>query len=229
MLTRDETHHLINVLRAAVGDTVLVFDGAGREVEGIVTAVDSAGEGIVAVRGEQPSCSPSFNIELVQAVPKRGRMEMILQKSTELGAAAIQPLITARTIVRLDRQRMRRKHERWNAILVGAAKQCGVSRLPELRPVKTFDQYIAGRDPESVLIICSLESDAIPIKDFIATREASPGANIEVLVGPEGDFTENEYLSAIAAGAVPVSLGELVLRTDTAAFYILSVLRFAFG
>jgi len=227
-LDEGETKHLLRVLRAEPGDTVLVFDGEGREALACLRP-GARNEAEIEITEELPSRSLPLEIELVQALPKQGRMEMILQKATELGARAIQPLLTENTVVKLEGQRARRKEERWRSILIGAAKQCGVSILPKLKPIEEFDRYLAMRSRDRTMLICSLEGNAIPIKKFVEQTPLGETLAIDVLVGPEGDFSDREYSQAIDAGAIPLSLGDLVLRTDTAAFYILSVLRFAAG
>lgn len=225
-LDEEESHHLLRVLRADPGEQLLLFDGVGREAVGRLLAGDSR-RAEIAVEEELPAHPLPIDVQLVQALPRQGRMEMILQKATELGATAIQPIMSANTVVQLKGQRARRKEERWRSILIGAAKQCGVALLPELKPIVDFERYLEARKPERPLLICSLEENAIPIKEYVDASAFGAGAALDVLVGPEGDFSEEEYAAAAAAGATPLGLGDLVLRTDTAAFYILSILRFA--
>jgi len=135
--------------------------------------------------------------------------------------------LTERTIVRLDENKRVKKERRWRKILVGAAKQCKIAAVPELRSVCSFDQFLAAREPSSPMLICSLEEQARPLGDVLANLTGA--SSVTILVGPEGDFTEREYFAARDARAFPVSLGDRVLRTDTATVYMLSVLNYVFG
>jgi 16S rRNA (uracil1498-N3)-methyltransferase len=229
-LARDESHHLLHVLRAGVGDRLLVFDGCGREVAGRITVVLERGEAEVEIVAELEARADMLNVELVQAIPKQGRMEFVLQKATELGAAAVRPIVTERTIVRIKESRQaQKKAERWRGVLLAAAKQCGVARIPRLNPIESFESFLAVRNPSDSLLICSLEDNARPLKDVLNGFGHPHAQALQVLVGPEGDFTPAEYERALVAGAIPVTLGNLVLRSDTAPLYILSAIRYHFS
>ncbi len=225
-LDAEERHHLVDVLRAGVGAEITLFDGAGREA---VAAVESISRDSVQVRMIQQKVhpAPAVAVTLVQAVPREQRMDMILQKATELGVAEIRPVITDHGVVRLSGDD-EGKRERWRKILLNAAKQCGTPWLPRLAPVRPAREALADLAGQDLLLVCSLEADARPLRTVLAEARARAPRRITALIGPEGDFSAREYAAARQAGARPVSFGATVLRVETAALYLLSVLRYEF-
>jgi 16S rRNA (uracil1498-N3)-methyltransferase len=170
-------------------------------------------------------------IVLAQAVPKGKNMDLIIQKATELGAAEIAPLLSERTVVRIEDEQgeAEAKRAKWQAIAIEAAKQCGQNWLPTIGLPKSPKEFLAERAKDfDLLWIASLQPDARHprawLRDF-APPAAAPKSAL-VLVGPEGDFTPAEVAMAKAAGCRPITLGPIVLRTETAAIYCLSVLSY---
>lgn len=177
--------------------------------------------GACAMTGE-PRCA----ITLAQAVPKGKNMDLVLQKAVELGAASIMPLMTERTVVRLDASDAARKRERWQQIALEACKQCGRNSLPPVCHPCTVEQFVTSHKG-GLLLLASLQPDSRPLKEVLAeTRQSTghPVAEVTVLIGPEGDFTPDEIAHFKKAGAIPITLGPIILRTETAALYCLSVL-----
>lgn len=221
-----ERHHLVDVLRAGPGTEITVFDGAGREAVARVDAIGRHDVRLTMIQ-QQQHAPPAVAVTLVQAVPREQRMDMILQKATELGAAAILPVITERSVVRL-READEGKHDRWQKIILNAAKQCGTAWLPQLAPVQPALEALGHLPPADLRLVCSLEPDARPLREVVQEARARGPARVTCLIGPEGDFSAREYAAARQAGARPVSFGPLVLRVETAALYVLSVLRYEF-
>lgn len=215
----------MHVLRHGIGSDVEVFDGSGRAAQGKILELNN-GRAVISIESEMFEEPHSPQIEIVQAIPKKGRMEMVLQKATELGADSIQPIITQRTIVRLEEQRAKRRQERWSSIIIESAKQCGRSKSPELKSIVDFQQFLEMQTESDLLIICSLEDRAMPLRELVECFDHSRYDSVKILVGPEGDFTAEEYRTAMDAGAKPVTLGKLVMRTDTATLYILSIINY---
>ena len=151
-------------------------------------------------------------------------MDLIVQKSVELGIAAIQPLTTKNTVV----QPGEGKSEKWRRTAMEACKQCGQDTLPQIADPLPFDVWLSGHQASSSLrLIASLATGAQPLRHVL---RAHPGTtDVALLVGPEGDFTPEETSAATVAGFVPVSLGEIILRVETASLYCLSVLRYEYG
>lgn len=220
-LTGDEAKHLSQVLRIRPGDSVEVFDGDGRRAAAEVLQVSRHQ---VALRLGEAAVSPppTPTITLAQAIPKGKNMDLIVQKAVELGVSCLRPLVTRRTIV----QPGDGKSDKWRRIALEACKQCGQDRLPTVGEPLAFDQWI-HEPPAGLRLIASLAPGARPFREVI---DEHPGATeITVLVGPEGDFSEEEILAALAAGFQPVTLGRIVLRVETASLFCLSALRYAYS
>lgn len=222
-LSPEEAHHVRHVLRIPVGGRVAVFDGRGREALAEVAAV-SGGRAVLNVLEVAHQPRPGTALVLVQALLKGPRMDWLVEKAVELGVAEIVPLAAERSVVRLRDEEAEGRRARWRKIACGAAKQCGASWLPDIRPVAGPAAYLASRPDVDVLFWCSLAGDAGPLKHAAAEAARRRPRRVGVLVGPEGDFSAAEQEAARAAGAVPVSLGRRTLRAETAALYALSVL-----
>ena len=227
-LDEDETHHLTDVLRMQPGERAVVFDGRGHEatVE-IVTISKRATE----LKLLQQAKTPPLNchITLGQAIPKGKNMDLIVQKATELGASAIVPLLSERTVVQVEPGEAAKKQEKWQGIAIEAAKQCGQNWLPAIHAPQSPKDFFQKGDKFDLMLIASLQPDAIHPKqvlaEYLAERGGKP-ASVLVLVGPEGDFTPAELSLAKGSGCRPITLGPIVLRTETAALYSLSVLSY---
>ena len=153
-------------------------------------------------------------------------MDLIVQKAVELGVASIQPIITRRTVVQVEADDADRKSSKWQRVALEACKQCGQDLLPAVEPAKTFSDWLPTAG-ESLKVIASLFSGARPLREILRSDEVP--TEMAWLVGPEGDFTEDEGEAAIAAGFLPASLGEIVLRAETAAFFAISAVRYEYG
>jgi 16S rRNA (uracil1498-N3)-methyltransferase len=226
-LSAAEAHHAIHVLRLKEGDSVNVFDGRGHEAQCAVSAIaaDSVRLKLLAQTHALPL---PCRITLAQAVPKKN-MDLILQKATELGVSAILPLISERTIVQLDEQDSK-KLERWRAVCLEACKQSGNNWLPELQPPQKARDFLADlterKTSFDLKLIASLQPDTRPLKKILAdSPRPTSASSVLILIGPEGDFTPAEFNLAKNAGCLPLSLGPLVLRAETAALFALSILR----
>lgn len=227
-LSAEESHHLVVVNRARVGDTVVIFDGRGSEW--ICELTDAAKRAaVLGVRFAQKARPLAHEITLAQALPKGGTMDDIVRKATEIGAARIVPLQSERTQVHLDDQRSEKKIEKWSVAALEAAKQCGNPWLPEIAPVTAAADFFNARDNYDLKLIASLHPGAKSLKTVLADRTAAlgrPPRRVLWVIGPEGDFTPAEMSIAQSAGFEPITLGPLVLRCETAAVYALSVLSY---
>ncbi|MDQ2660126.1 MAG: 16S rRNA (uracil(1498)-N(3))-methyltransferase [Verrucomicrobiota bacterium] len=227
-LTGPEAHHARNVLRLQPGAKIVLFDGRGRELTAEITALESKS---LTLRKLHEHRSPPLRcqITLGQAIPKGKNMDLIVQKAVELGAAAIVPLLSDRTIVRLSADDAVARREKWHTIALEAAKQCGQNWLPEIQSPQTVADFFAHRPSYDLQLIGSLQSDALPLKQILAehqTAHGQPPARVLMLIGPEGDFTPAELNLARAQGCRPITLGPIILRVETAALYCLSVLSY---
>lgn len=223
-LSGDEFHHCRDVMRCRPGDRVVVFNGAGVEADVEILALDGSSASLkVLTQSDTPR--PPARLTLGQAVPKGKNMDLIVQKATELGASMIVPLLSERTVVRLDPDEAAKKQEKWQRVAIEACKQCGQNWLPEVALPVSVETFVAksGRPRTGDLrLIAALSAEARSLHVILADRESRP-ASATILIGPEGDFTPAEVSLAIGAGFEPLTLGPIVLRSETAAIYALSV------
>lgn len=229
-LPAGESHHLVTVNRARTGDTVVAFDGRGTEWTCELTDARKAGATLRVTATHTRAPLPCA-ITLAQALPKGGVMDDIVRHATELGAARIIPLATERTQVHLDGDRSDKKIEKWRVAALEAAKQCGNPFLPEITGVQPLAAFLVDDAVQTtqLKLIASLHPGAQSLRACVALFRLEQGCSPKSavwLVGPEGDFAPAELAAAQAAGFIPVTLGPLVLRCDTAATAALSVLTY---
>ena len=217
-LTGDEAHHCTRVLRSKLGETVEVFDGVGNSAQGEIISLAKDQVEIALSDLPKLSAKPS-EIHLIQAIPKGGNMELIVQKAVELGISSIQPLITEHTIVRSEQ--MEKKLEKWQRIALEACKQCGQNYLPTILPVQQFRDWINSEKKAELNLVAALLPTSLPLPEVFSEIPKSAS----FLIGPEGDFSDEEYSKIIDVGYQPVSLGNIVLRVETATLYCLSVIK----
>ena len=224
-VTGREAHHLARVLRVRVGETVLCFDGQGRQMQAIVR--DLGSNHLILEAGPLQQISPSpWAVHLGIAIPGQGKLEEIISSSTQLGVSAILPLETERTVVRFTPDRFERKQEHLRQVSVETAKQCGIGLLPEIRPVTPWSRVVASFPEYHRVILAAVEGPHEDWKKALSGLPVSSSVKILLLVGPEGDFSPEEIQQASGAGARLVSLGPLVLRCETAVVASLSTLFF---
>lgn len=216
-------YHVARVLRLRAGAPLTVFDGSGSDFRAEIVAIE--GDRVRVRIGERSAGlreSP-LAITLVQAVSRGERMDWTLQKATELGVRRIQPVLSARSVVRLDEQQAARKLRHWQAIVAGACEQCGRSVLPEVRAPLDLRRFLAESPREGQRLVLS------PAGPASLAGLASTAARVELLIGPEGGLDDAEIEAAQRAGFAPVRLGPRVLRTETAGIVALTVLQALWG
>ena len=227
-LSEREAHHGANVVRIREGERVAALDGKGSELACTVQSVSKRGVTLAVYQRNTIPPLP-YQLTLVQAIPKGKTMETIVQKAAELGAFRIVPIITDRTVTQIDEERSESKVEKWNWIAIDAIKQCGSAWLPKVSEPLKPSQYLASAERADLTLIASLQAGAkhprTIFRDFMQEKGRKP-KTVSVWVGPEGDFTPAEINTVLAAGALPITLGPLVLRSETAAFYCLSMVNY---
>lgn len=227
-LSDREAHHAATVLRLQSKDRVVVLDGHGSE---LLCNVAEIGKHRVVLHVYQRNKIPPlpYRLTLVQAVPKGKTMETIVQKATELGAWRVSPIISDRTVAHIDEDNSETKMEKWSWISIDSIKQCGSAWMPQISEPVPLADYLANPEKCELNLIASLQPDArhprIFLNDFVKEKGRRP-KSVAVWVGPEGDFTPAEMNAVRGAGVLPITLGQLVLRSETAAFYCLSVLNY---
>jgi 16S rRNA (uracil1498-N3)-methyltransferase len=223
-----EAHHALHVLRLQRGETVAVLDGAGHEFFCQIAEASRDGVGL-HVRQKNYIPPPPCQITLLQAVPKGKIIEAIIQKAVELGAHRIVPLLTEYVVTQPDENGKTLKQQKWQRVAIEAIKQCGAAWLPEIASLMTPAQFLARKEEFHLSLVGSLQSDRRHprecFQEFLAKHGRVPHS-VAFWVGPEGDFTRDELKMIEASGALPISLGRLVLRVETAAIYCLSILNY---
>lgn len=214
-------HHLAHVLRVQPGQGVEVFDGAGRAFAATVAKIDESS--VELVLGESRQELPQRRITVVQGLPKGEKLEWIIEKATELGAAAILPVSTARAVVRLDPDRAAKRVARWKRIAEEAARQCGRADVPEVFAPRELTTLFDALAPATRVLILDEEERERRLSQ--ALEGWPPSAPVAVVVGPEGGLERAEIDAVVARGALPTTLGRNILRTETAALAALAVLR----
>ncbi|MBI3414304.1 MAG: 16S rRNA (uracil(1498)-N(3))-methyltransferase [Verrucomicrobia bacterium] len=227
-LSDREAHHALHVLRLRLDERLAVLDGRGHEFHCRVSAVQRHD---VVLEVLQKNYSPPLpcSISLMQAIPKGKTMDTIVQKATELGVARIVPILSERTTVQLDEEDAATKSVKWRATAIESIKQCGSTWLPALEPALSPKEFLARGERFDLHLIASLQNDSQHLRRHLERFRTDGGTlpkTIAVWVGPEGDFTPAELSATKSAGALPITLGPLILRCDTAALYCLSILNY---
>jgi len=227
-LRPDVVHHLYHVLRARENEQVTVFDGRGRE--GTARVACPPGKIDTSFALELLQCRnvppPAVRITLMQALPKRKRMDWIVEKAVELGVSEIQPIVSERVVTRLNAEQGEARVARWRRIAEGAARQCGAAWSPLVAVPAELSACLAAAGRFDLFLLGSLDSDARSLRTVL--REALRGQprDVALLIGPEGDLTPEESGAAVSAGAIPVRFGPLTMRLETAALYAMSVVSY---
>ena len=220
----DAVAHHLHVVRMQPGDALTLFDGRGGQYQ--ASLLDVGKKRASARVGEHQAIDVElpYAITLAQGLPEGSKMDWIIEKAVELGVAAVQPLAARRSVVRLSGERLDKRHAHWEGVIVAAAEQCGRNRLAQLAPLADFERFIAVPDAQPRILFSPRATQSLAGW----ARAAGPQA-VSLMVGPEGGFSEGEEQAAIAAGALALSLGPRVLRTETAGLAALAALNALWG
>ncbi len=219
----DAANHIARVLRLELGDALTVFDGRGGEY---AARIQEFRKGVVIVSvGDQSTANREspLSLTLAQGVSRGERMDWVVQKATELGVSRIVPVLTERTIVKLDARQGERKLLHWQGIATAACEQSGRDRIPAIDAPLALAGFLGGVDCHATRVLLS------PTGSLRIDELAQGDGGIIVLIGPEGGLAETEQRAALAAGFSAVCLGPRVLRTETAAVAALTLLQHRFG
>ncbi|MEN6318681.1 MAG: 16S rRNA (uracil(1498)-N(3))-methyltransferase [Syntrophaceae bacterium] len=227
-LGEEHLRYVKSVLRMKKGDRLILFDGAGWEYETVIQAFSSDGITVNVLHKEKVP-DKRIIITLFQALPKAGKMDFIVQKATELGADRIIPFLSSRSIPQLTAEKATLKISRWNTIAAEAAKQCGRADIPEISDILSFNKMLAYPEREGLKIFFWEEESEKGIKDVLHNTKHEMIERIAVVIGPEGGFTKEEVSNAVEMGFISVSLGRNILKVETAALTILSIIQYEKG
>ena len=218
-----DVNHIKNVLRMKPGVQAMFSDGTGVQYLCALESMEPMQFRILDFFKEGREL-PS-RICLFQGIPKGDKMDLVIQKATELGVCDIFPVSTSRTIVKLDAKKAEKKTVRWRGIAEASAKQCGRSKIPCIHEVMTFPKAIITAGELDVLLIPYERAEEME-DTRRAVKRILPGQSVGIFIGPEGGFEEAEVEQAVSQGASPITLGKRILRTETAGLVILSILLY---
>lgn len=219
-----DAHHLTQVLRLKEGEKVIVFDGTGLDYQ---VAIKSISPGLVIgdIQGVTSSDRDSrINVTLVQGIPKGDKMELIIQKCTELGIARIIPVLTERTVVKLEKHKKEKRRERWQKIAQEASKQCQRATVPLVEEICTWEQYFAAVNKAEPTLVFWENESTLGLKSYLKDNKNLD--QLTIVIGPEGGLSQQEVDQLQGFGARTVTLGPRILRTETASLAALVVVLY---
>ena len=216
--------HVVRVLRLTAGDAVTLFNGDGHDYAATLL---SAGRGAARVRIASQLANAAESplpLTLAQGIARGDKMDLIVQKATELGAARVVPLITERSEVRLDAARAAKRHAHWRAVAASACEQCGRSRVPDILPALPLAAWLAALAGDGALRLALL-----PVATLSLRACQPPAAGAVLVIGPEGGLGARDVEALGAAGFAGLRLGPRILRTETAGIAALAALQALHG
>ena len=249
LISGKEAHHILDVMRLKISDRIVVFDGTGKEYVGKVKEAGRKSLSLEIIEKRDVVNQDRHSVTLIQAIPKKDKMDYIVEKATELGVGCVIPVTTTRTIPDWNESKKTGIVQRWQKIAQEAAKQCGRADLPEIGAIAPFEELIRHcEEPKAtkqskkeiasplkglamtvwdydLKLIAALSDKAVKLKEAL---KGCPAGNIIAAVGPEGDFTAEEIAAAEGKGFKTVNLGSRVLKSDTAALAILAMINYEY-
>ena len=227
-LPLEASRHIARVLRMRVDDPITLFDGCGGEFAAHITSVNP--------KRVEAKCSERQNVErespmpitLAQGMSKGSRMDIVVQKATELGVTQIVPLMTARSVLKLDGDKALARQSHWQGVAVSACEQCGRNRVPEVAIPIALDTWLNDRTRVGAAWILAPDAEQ-PLLALASEAAGFDHRPSTVLIGPEGGFNDDEIQQALSLGFNAATLGPRILRTETAAIAVLSVLQTVLG
>lgn len=221
-LPREVAHHAERVLRLAVGDEVVLFDGGGAEFAARLIALGPQARAAITTRREPARESPLL-LTLVQALASGDKMDWVIQKAVELGVAAVIPVAAERSVLKLSGERADKRLAHWRQVVVAACEQCGRNRMPEVAEVLPLGRYLAAHRHGVLRLVLD------PLGGQRLADLARPAGPVHLLIGPEGGWSDAELAATRAAACSPVRLGPRVLRTESAGLAVIAALQTLWG
>ena len=219
-LNADASRYLSKVMRYKVDDTVVLFNGDGNNYNARIISINKTVQVQIDSVDKNETESP-LSITLVQSLAKGTKLELIIQKATELGVVKVSPVTTERTVLQIDQKRMQKKLEHWSKIAQSACAQCNRSVVPIIEPVLDFKQWLSVHAGEHSLLIQPGATETF--------ADLNSKTAINILVGPEGGFSDAELALAIEAGVNTVRCGPRVMRTETAGLVATAIVQSLMG
>lgn len=222
-LPEDAVAHLVRVLRLGLGDPVTLFNGDGFDYAARISSLSKKAAEAQVLTQCRVENESDLHLTLAQGIARGEKMDLILQKATELGVARIAPVVTERTEVRLDNERAAKRMLHWRGVVVAACEQSGRARIPEVMEPQTLANFAGDATPGLRFILDPLAEKGI------ADAGIEPGQRVTLLIGPEGGLSERDRLVLRAAGYQGLRLGPRILRTETAGLAALAAINTLFG
>lgn len=222
-LGSEAAHHVSRVLRMQPGDSLLAFDGSGRDFSARIVAIRRADVQVAVGSAVDTATESPAHLTLMQGVCRGSRMDTVIQKATELGVRRIEPVLGGRSVVRLDAGQREQRRQHWRQVAISACEQCGRSRIPDLAPPRPLPEALAERPDDETRLL--LAPDAAATLTSVGPLDRP----IALLIGPEGGLTPEERELALSRGFRGVRLGPRILRTETAPLAALAILQFLAG
>jgi 16S rRNA (uracil1498-N3)-methyltransferase len=226
-ITGSELNHLRRVLRLRPKDRVVLFDDAGWEHEGIIHSLGKDRGDIEITRSYQIDNESPVKITLALGLTKGEKMDFVVEKATELGVHAVVPFVSSYTVPKLNEKKAAQRSQRWHKIALGAAKQCGRVRIPEISALTEFRDLVEAASRDALRLFFWEKESQQGLSEFKDSRTGV--GEIVVMIGPEGGFSAPEAALALEHGFKPVRFGPRVLRAETAALAALSVVQLLWG
>lgn len=222
----NEARHIRRVLRLKTGDEIIVFDGLGKEYKGGIVEEGSSSVVIKVQNIFTPEKESPLEVTLAQSLLKGEKMDTLIQKATELGVKEILPFISSRSVPLLGKLAELKRHRRWGRIAIEASKQCGRGVIPKIEPLRDYSEMLQTASLESLRLIL-WEKEGVQLKKVL--ERSIEKTKIFFIIGPEGGFSQEEVEEARKTGFTPVSLGQRILRAETASLCFLSILQYDRG
>lgn len=226
MLGEAASRHLIRVLRLRPGAKLIVFDGGGGEYPARISKITNGQVEVALSEPHHPTTESPVDITLAQGLIRGERMDLVLQKATELGVSRVIPVAMERCVTRLSPRRLEKRMQHWQNVVIGASEQCGRTVLPVIESLQSSAELIENATQSAYPLRLLLQTDSATRIDDI---RQTPGRRILLWVGPEGGFGKNETAAAAAKGFCSLRMGPRILRTETAGLVGLSLLQARFG
>ena len=220
------THHALKVIRLKNNDQLILFNGDGSDYTGQVINI-SKRQIEVSIKSKKNIRSESnLRVIILQALTSSEKMDLIIQKTTELGISEIQPIVCERSIVKIKKEKIEKKLSHWRQVAIAACEQCGRAKIPKIHEPENIIKYLQRiiESNKDTKIILSPEAP-----ESLDNITPNIKQDIKVLIGPEGDFTKQELDFSIQKGFSPIKIGPRILRTETAPMCILSILQYKYG
>ena len=222
-----EFQHLRRVLRLAPGDGITIFDDAGREYDAVILSFAADTAAIDITRSRDVQRESALELTLGLGLTKGDKMDLVMEKATELGVQTVMPFVSTYAVPKLDERKIAARTERWQKIVLSAAKQCGRTRIPKVLPLCNFRELLQHARPDTLKLMFWEREARRSLRDLQEERDKA--GDVLILIGPEGGFSAEEAALATEYGFITISLGRRVLRAETAAVAALSLTQFLWG